>query len=74
MCDTGWKIFGGSCYKIASVKRSWSDAKRDCESQGAHLLKIDDRDERSYFYILLREVDSVGKTNNNCNRFNKVKI
>ena len=73
MCDTGWKLFGESCYKIASVIRSWSDAKSDCESQTAHLLKIDDRDEQSYFNILLRKMDSVGKTNN-CNRSNKVKI
>ena len=59
MCDTGWKLFGKSCYKIASVKRWWSEAMSDCESAGAHLLKIDDQVEQHYFNTLLQNMDSV---------------
>ena len=68
ICGMEWsKSFRKSCYKISSAERSWNNAKRDCESQGAHLLKIDDRDEQSYFNTVLRKLHLVGKTNDNCN-------
>ena len=58
ICDTGWKPFGKSCYNISSAEGSWSDAKSDCELQGAHLLKIDDEDEQNYFTTVLGNMDS----------------
>ncbi|KFM04337.1 C-type lectin domain family 17, member A, partial [Aptenodytes forsteri] len=39
-CSAGWKIFEKSCYSFSTETMSWSDAKKICADQGAHLVVI----------------------------------
>ncbi len=44
-CPSGYDRSLGasrSCYRIVSTTRTWQDAERDCESDGAHLIVVND--------------------------------
>lgn len=56
ICESGWKAFKRSCYKISKVKRAWSEAKSDCANLGGHLLKIDNKDEQLYLLHQVRRI------------------
>ena len=40
LCPDGWKSYKLSCYQLSKEKRSYDDAKRDCEKKGAHLFTV----------------------------------
>ncbi|XP_072020400.1 macrophage mannose receptor 1-like [Amphiura filiformis] len=47
-CPAGWTAYQSSCYWFNTNALTWSDAKQDCQSQGAHLVVINDRYENGY--------------------------
>ncbi|XP_048769583.1 neurocan core protein-like [Ostrea edulis] len=40
-CTSGWFPFNGHCYLYNQTAQTWSDAKVQCESQGAYLLELE---------------------------------
>jgi len=40
-----YALIDGHCYRLSTTPRSWLDAERDCEADGAHLVVTDDVDE-----------------------------
>ncbi|CAH3127383.1 unnamed protein product [Pocillopora meandrina] len=47
-CPIGWEYYGSSCYKFSSVRKTWTDAAKDCRALGGYLVKIDDSDEQHF--------------------------
>ncbi|XP_068128505.1 C-type lectin domain family 10 member A-like [Hyperolius riggenbachi] len=50
LCTSGWTSFGLSCYYLSSYKKSWNDAKRDCEAKAAHLVVINSQAEMDFMH------------------------
>ncbi|XP_073319778.1 C-type lectin domain family 12 member B-like [Pagrus major] len=44
-CPDGWTRFGCSCYFRSNQKRTWSQSRTDCQSKGADLVVINNKDE-----------------------------
>ncbi|XP_067468335.1 C-type lectin domain family 4 member D-like isoform X7 [Thunnus thynnus] len=47
-CDKDWEQYGGKCYYFSITNSSWEESRRDCQSQGGDLVKIDSRDEQTF--------------------------
>ena len=47
-CPSGWKIFHDHCYKFASERRTWTDSRAKCKSEGADLVKISSTAENNF--------------------------
>ncbi|XP_076080192.1 C-type lectin domain family 12 member B-like [Mytilus galloprovincialis] len=42
-CGSGWGQFMGSCYNFQlNSRKTWNDAKTDCQRKGGLLVKIED--------------------------------
>ncbi|XP_068128092.1 C-type lectin domain family 10 member A-like [Hyperolius riggenbachi] len=50
LCTSGWTNFGLSCYYLSSDKKSWNDAKRDCEGRAAYLVVINSQAEMNFIH------------------------
>ncbi|XP_053405026.1 lectin-like [Mercenaria mercenaria] len=53
-CTSGWESYDRSCYKYFADRKNWSDAKRYCETQGAHLAIVLSNEENVFLKALLR--------------------
>jgi len=49
-CETGWTLFKSSCYKPFNNQLDWNDAKRECETNEAHLVVFTSADENEFVY------------------------
>ncbi|XP_073319751.1 C-type lectin domain family 4 member C-like, partial [Pagrus major] len=47
-CPDGWMKFGCSCYFRSNQKRTWSQSRTDCQSKGADLVVINNKDEHKF--------------------------
>ncbi|KAM8767289.1 CD209 antigen-like protein C [Acanthopagrus schlegelii] len=47
-CPDGWTRFGCSCYFRSNVKKPWSQSRTDCQSKGADLVVINNKDENKF--------------------------
>lgn len=51
-CENGWYQFSGQCYYIGIRKKTWPEAKKDCESMGATLASIHSEEENQFIQNL----------------------
>ncbi|XP_039193797.1 C-type lectin domain family 10 member A-like [Crotalus tigris] len=64
-CPQGWHLFQQSCYWLSSVRKSWPEAKQDCEGKEAHLLIITSYEERQFVFQLTKRYSVwIGLKNN----------
>ena len=54
-CEAGWKQHKSSCFKYSHDSRRWDDAKQQCESYNAHLVKIDNQNVKSFVNQIIKE-------------------
>ena len=47
--ETYWP-YNENCYSFSKQAKSWHDAEKDCQSQGAHLISITDTYEQSFVF------------------------
>ena len=47
-CESGWKEFDNSCYKLHLSFRTWYDARDDCLTQDSHLTSVHSDDEQNF--------------------------
>ncbi|XP_038580056.1 CD209 antigen-like protein E [Micropterus salmoides] len=57
-CPEGWKRFGFSCYFKSNETKTWSDSRRDCQSRGADLVIINNKEEQKCVIELNKGGDS----------------
>ncbi|XP_077327204.1 asialoglycoprotein receptor 2-like [Lithobates pipiens] len=48
LCSEGWSHYGLSCYYVSSRAIPWYASKKDCESNGAHLVVINSEEEMNF--------------------------
>ncbi|XP_041929173.1 C-type lectin domain family 4 member F-like [Alosa sapidissima] len=48
LLDLGWRYFDSHLYYISTMNKSWDDARQDCKSRGADLIKIDSQEEQEF--------------------------
>jgi len=54
-CPAGWVFAGRSCYLDANQKGTFYDAKKVCQSKGAHMVSIHDLAENRLFAQMAKE-------------------
>ncbi|KAK3106071.1 hypothetical protein FSP39_012086 [Pinctada imbricata] len=52
VCDTGWKNFNRSCYKIPESKVTFKEAKIYCEEEDAFLADVQSEEENKFILAL----------------------
>uniref|UniRef100_UPI003AAF2D28 uncharacterized protein isoform X2 n=1 Tax=Centroberyx gerrardi TaxID=166262 RepID=UPI003AAF2D28 len=45
-CPSGWRPYQSSCYLLSSDKKTWQEARQDCETKRAHLVIINSEAEQ----------------------------
>ncbi|XP_043924792.1 asialoglycoprotein receptor 2-like [Protopterus annectens] len=55
-CFEDWELFQGSCYQLSEMEEQWDDAKKACESEGAHLMIITSLEEQRQAWKFMRDV------------------
>ncbi|XP_053218220.1 asialoglycoprotein receptor 1-like [Podarcis raffonei] len=50
-CPKGWDFFRKSCYWESGKRKSWEEAKVNCEVQNAHLVIIDSIEEQQFVAV-----------------------
>uniref|UniRef100_A0A194AMS9 C-type lectin domain-containing protein n=1 Tax=Pinctada fucata TaxID=50426 RepID=A0A194AMS9_PINFU len=53
-CDPGWLPYGDHCYFMVKQKKTWYDAKSNCDSMGSYLVRVDDIEENEWIKIQIR--------------------
>ncbi|XP_068212227.1 macrophage mannose receptor 1-like isoform X2 [Palaemon carinicauda] len=48
-CKKDSMYYQGSCYSMSSLQLSWDEAKKACENDFSHLLRIEDEQEGAFF-------------------------
>ncbi|XP_033624558.1 macrophage mannose receptor 1-like [Asterias rubens] len=62
-CPVGWRIHGGQCYQFNTYSAmTWTDAKHNCEAQGAFLASIFSDDENDFVFRQFDDLTGVGVT------------
>ncbi|XP_062600173.1 C-type mannose receptor 2-like, partial [Saccostrea cucullata] len=51
-CKPGWSSFGGSCYKLYTSTKTWTDALKACQAEDSSLVDIASNDEQVFVYEL----------------------
>ncbi|XP_071757103.2 C-type lectin domain family 17, member A-like [Centroberyx gerrardi] len=46
ICPSGWKPYLSSCYLLSSDRKTWEEARQDCETKRAHLVIINSEAEQ----------------------------
>ena len=46
VCPPGWRLYGGSCYRVGSGAVGWAQAEGRCRDSGAQLVVINDAQEQ----------------------------
>ncbi|KAK2863334.1 hypothetical protein Q5P01_002867 [Channa striata] len=44
-CHRGWTRINGACFKYISTPMTWAKAEKNCQSMGAHLASVQDKNE-----------------------------
>ena len=52
---TGWKHYGGHCYKFFADKKSWGDARTACLGEGADLVSLSNNAENLFTITIVTE-------------------
>ena len=47
-CQQGWIGNGKSCYKLFTSKKTWENAKEECEEWNARLVKVESPEENDF--------------------------
>ena len=47
-CEEPWVTYGFSCYLYSSKGKTWAKAQEFCNTEGGHLVEIDDTGERDF--------------------------
>lgn len=57
-CSLGFTKFGGRCYKVLNVRRSFENARIACQDEGADLVTIHSPAENAFVFGLLDDADT----------------
>eukprot|EP00076_Gallus_gallus_P035944 XP_025001482.1 LOW QUALITY PROTEIN: MHC class II regulatory factor RFX1 [Gallus gallus] len=52
VCPPGWRLYGGSCYRVGSGAVGWAQAEGRCRDSGAQLVVINDAQEQEFLTSL----------------------
>ncbi|KAM9363251.1 uncharacterized protein ABDE67_014631 [Symphorus nematophorus] len=55
-CPDHWITFGKSCYSVFTSKKTWTDSKKYCEDEDAHLVIISNTEEQRFVSSLNQRV------------------
>ena len=74
-CPEGWETHKTFCYQLSDKKRSFNDAKTECEQKNAHLFTVQTEEDVNFWHkeVDLKKIDSawIGLTwNENMRRWN----
>ncbi|XP_047460701.1 CD209 antigen-like protein E isoform X3 [Mugil cephalus] len=58
LCPEGWKRFGCSCYFKSTQRKSWFESRTDCQSKGADLVTINNKEEQEFVRSLSMNEES----------------
>ena len=47
-CQQGWIGNGKSCYKLFTTRKTWENAKEECEKWNARLVKVESSEENDF--------------------------
>ncbi|KAK3100720.1 hypothetical protein FSP39_024244 [Pinctada imbricata] len=53
ICKPNWREYKGSCYLLLTDRRSWGDARAECQKQGADLVTINSQPEQDLIYSVI---------------------
>ena len=61
VCPSGWTFSFGKCYYFSgNVTIPWNDAREQCLSQGAELMKINNQDEYNFLKNIQQQLANGG--------------
>uniref|UniRef100_A0A3Q3BD85 CD209 antigen-like protein E n=1 Tax=Kryptolebias marmoratus TaxID=37003 RepID=A0A3Q3BD85_KRYMA len=49
-CPLGWRQINSKCYFLSTESKRWNDGRKQCQSQGADLVVIDNEQEQNAIY------------------------
>ncbi|CAI5691652.1 unnamed protein product [Oreochromis niloticus] len=61
-CPIDWAKFGMSCYFKSTERKIWSESRTDCQSRGADLVIINNREEQEFIELNMRGDSWIGLT------------
>ncbi|TKR88575.1 hypothetical protein L596_012795 [Steinernema carpocapsae] len=47
-CDSGWELFRDHCYYVSSDRKNWRESLQICQTFGANLASIHDKEENTF--------------------------
>ncbi|XP_025758243.1 C-type lectin domain family 4 member M isoform X5 [Oreochromis niloticus] len=62
MCPIDWAKFGRSCYFKSTERKIWSESRTDCQSRGADLVIINNKEEQEFIELNMRGDSWIGLT------------
>ncbi|XP_060592373.1 perlucin-like [Ruditapes philippinarum] len=48
-CESGWRHFGGNCYRFTTEKQTWAEARQMCLWHNSDLIVIETPEEQTWF-------------------------
>jgi len=57
-CTGGWTEYSSSCYKLGKGKKTWADAEKKCNEEGAHLASVASLGENWSIHNLLKNIQN----------------
>ncbi|XP_039461439.1 C-type lectin domain family 4 member M-like isoform X1 [Oreochromis aureus] len=61
-CPIDWAKFGMSCYFKSTERKIWSESRTDCQSRGADLVIINNKEEQEFIELNMRGDSWIGLT------------
>ncbi len=56
VCAMPYSVMSGGCYRVSTARATWLAAEQQCESEGAHLIVVNDIPEHFVLHTMLGNV------------------
>ncbi|CAI5691653.1 CD209 antigen-like protein C isoform X1 [Oreochromis niloticus] len=60
MCPVDWAKFGRSCYFKSTEMKTWPESRKDCQSRGADLVIINNKEEQEFIELNMKGDSWIG--------------